>query len=89
MAPGSYPFADVYEMRASENDVIAKIKQFKTNDPAMVNPNFMTSEGRRDSSYWYYVYYYFEDKGETPLTWTPPAENGNTELALVSVHTSA
>ena len=85
MAPGSYPYAESYEFKAPENVVIDSIKQFKKRHPALDNTYFKSSEGRSDSSYWYYNYYILTN-GKAVMTWTRPCDNGNTELALVSVY---
>src|SRR5581483_5229342 len=89
MAPGSYVYAKSYQLDAPENKVIEAVKMFKKRHPEMVDPdsNLIESEGRRDSSYWYFIYLYYPKEEQTVLAWTrPTVDSLNTELAFVSIN---
>jgi hypothetical protein len=95
-APGSYPYAEVYKINASEENVIKGIKQFKTSHSEFIVPNvtihkngsfnLAESEGRKENSHWYLNYFYDDEENQILLTWTRPAENNKTDLALVSIN---
>lgn len=95
-APGSYHYAEVYKIDASEEDVIKTIKQFKTSHSEFVVPkvtinkngsfNLSESEGRKKNSNWYLNYFYYKKENQILLTWTRPAGNNKTDLALVSIN---
>jgi hypothetical protein len=96
LAPGSYPYAEIYEMQAPEKEVIESISKFKSHHQEMIVPDITidgypagsikNSEGKRDGSYWYINYYYYPNENEIVFTWTRPTGNGNTDLALVSIN---
>ena len=67
-APGSYLYAEIYKLNASERDVINTINQFKTDHPELCTPKVQTqnngqfdlNDGRKDSSdFWYSIYFYY------------------------------
>src|SRR4051812_35694033 len=74
LSSGSYSFEDVYEINAPEEEVIKAIKQFKTLHPDFVVPkvtidgksssDLSEEEGRKDISYWYYNYFYFQNENQ-------------------------
>lgn len=96
LAPGSYPYAQHYELNAPENDVINAVKEYRTKHPETIVPyttingrlseSLSKDEGRRDSSYWYSFYFYFPAQNEVFLTLTRPSEDGKTDFSLVSVN---
>ena len=95
-ASGSYPYAEVYKIDAPEENVINAIKQFKTSHSEFIVPNVTVkksgsfnlseSEGRKENSHWYLNYFYDKEENQILLTWTRPAENNKTDLALVSIN---
>jgi hypothetical protein len=86
MGPGSYPYSENYELSAPEKDVIEAVKDFKTKRPDMIAPNLISSEGRRDSSYYYFVYFYLPHSNEILLSWIRQSYDGTTNFNLVSVN---
>jgi len=90
MAPGSYVYAENYQLAAPESRVIEAVKLFKKTHPEMVVPeaaNLASSEGRPDSSYWYFIYLYYPKENQIVLAWTRPTiDSLNTELAFVSIN---
>ena len=96
-SPGSYPFAEVYEINAPEKDVIKAIEEFKNMNPEFIVPNvtieksgvfsLSESEGRKEKSHWYFNYFYYKKENKIILTWTRPAiENNKTDFAFVSIN---
>jgi len=93
---GSYTNAEVYELNFQEEKVIEAIKQFKIDHAEMVVPkvtienkgsyNLSESEGRKDYSHWYLIYFYYPKENQIVFTWTRPNENGKTNFALVSMN---
>ena len=96
LAPGSYPFAEVYEINAPEDSIVNAIKRFKLTHPEFVVPpvtmdnvhsyDLTKEEGRDSSSYWYFNYFYYHDKNEILLTWTRARSSLTTDFAFVSIN---
>lgn len=95
-APGSYPFAEVYELNAPEKNVIDAVSQFKLEDPEFIVPNVTINnqpagnlrecEGRKDNSYWYFIYFYYPKENQIVFTWTKPKGIDKTSFAFVSLN---
>ena len=94
-APGSYPYAEIYELNSSEQTVIKVIKEFKTAHPELVVPKvsiqnkgkFDLDDGRKDSTdLWYHFYFYDSVKNQIFNTWTRPEIISQTTFALVSIN---
>jgi hypothetical protein len=47
LAAGSYPFAQHYELNASENDVIKAVKQFRVKHPETIVPYTTSMDSHR------------------------------------------
>jgi hypothetical protein len=94
-APGSYPYAETYELSASEDQVKQAIHRFKQEHPEYSVPK-VTIDGTttwalidhqsKDPDYWYVVYFYYPEERRILLTWTRPAEKGKTTFALVGIN---
>jgi len=95
-APGSYPYAEIYELNYSEENVINSVRQFKKQYPKMTVPkvtiqnngsyDLEESEGRDNNSSWYFIYFYFPKENQIVFTWTKPNGKRKTSLALVSLN---
>ena len=95
LAPGSYPFAEIYEINAPEKDVIDAIQQFKTLHPEFKVPkvtiqnkgsfDLTESEGREENSHWYFNYFYHTKENQILFTWTRPQTKNKTDFAFVSI----
>jgi hypothetical protein len=95
-SPGSYSYAEIYELNYPEEKVIEAIRQFKIGHSEMVVPkvtiqnsgtyDLSESEGRKDSSHWYLIYFYYPKENQIILTWTRPSENWKTDFAFVSLN---
>lgn len=81
---GSYPYAETWEVDASETEVIEIIKQIKITHPEL-QPPYDTALISCRTSYWNYVTFYFLDTKELVHTWTREAyDTSRTTVALVS-----
>ena len=93
LAPGSYPYAEVYEFNLSEDELINTIEQVKQENPE-INltidvriPNGGTAQlhdERKD--HWYSFYFYYPDKNEIVKTWTRSTFEGTSQFAFVSTN---
>lgn len=94
--PGSYPYAEIYELNATEKKVIEAIQQFKISNSDFIVPNvtinnkgafnLSESEGRKENAHWNLNYFYFKRENQIVLTWTRPKENNKTDFAFVSIN---
>ena len=85
-APGSYPFAERYELNASEDKVINAVKSFKADVTTMALPKDLP-DGRRDSlDHWYHIYFFLKQENLIVKTWLRPAGKNKTTFAFVAVN---
>lgn len=94
-APGSYPYAETYELNYSEEEVKTAINKFKQEHTEYVVPK-VTIDGKatwdlidqqsKEPNHWYIVYFYYPKENQIILTWTRPAEKGKTTFAFVSIN---
>jgi len=85
---GSFPYAEVYKYRMSEDSLISMLELLKANDSSLVVPEgYRHEDGRRDSSgYWYYIYFYNKGRDEIMLTWVRESiDTAYTDFAFVAV----
>jgi hypothetical protein len=96
-APGSYPYAETYELNAPETEVINTINQFKTDHPELYTPKvqiqnngqFDLNDGRNDSSdLWYSIYFYYPKENQIVYTWARSEGKQKTTFAFVAVNSS-
>ncbi|MBG6063163.1 hypothetical protein IWX83_002973 [Flavobacterium sp. CG_9.1] len=70
-APGSYPYAEVYEFDVSEKVLIKAVEDFKSNNPKYVLSNqerFI--DGRRNKNdHWYHIWFYYPDENKIVKSW--------------------
>lgn len=89
LAPGSYPYAEVFNIESTELNLIEKIKQFKKENPEFnVPPEIGLVDGRSSEKrdYWYHVYFYYKKDNQIAYAWLRPSENGITSFALVGIN---
>ncbi len=94
-APGSYPYAEHYELNYPEEIVIEAITRLKHKDSELLVPK-VTIQGSRqwdlndgkenEADYWYKFYFYDKEKNEIILTWTRPSGQNTTTFAFVSIN---
>ena len=87
---GSYPFAEYWDLKASEREITDAIKEL-----SKINPNFQppkniefisTRDTSNDTDYWLYINLYYPDTKEIVHTWTrPDFDTTVTTFAFVSL----
>lgn len=94
-SPGSYPFAERYELNYPEHKVIDAIKELKSSDKELIVPKvtingngqFDLNDGKNDKTdYWHKFYFYDKNKEQIILTWTRPSGKNTTTFAFVSIN---
>ena len=87
-APGSYPYAEEYEINAPESTLVDAIQEFKKNNPQYIVPDqTQLKDGRNDDKdYWYHIYFYYPKENQIIYSWTRPAEKGKTTFAFISIN---
>jgi hypothetical protein len=89
-APGSYPYAEEYEICANESDLIEAMQDFKKDNPQFIVPeqtqltDFRSNE--EGQNYWYHIYFYYNNENKIIKCWTRPIDNGTTTFAFVSIN---
>lgn len=88
LAPGSYPYAERYEINCSESDLILAIEKFKMENPEFNLPSqAQLKDGRRDENdHWYHVYFYYEKENKIVKTWVRKVSEGTTTFAFVAIN---
>jgi hypothetical protein len=89
-APGSYPYAEEYEINVPESTLIKAINDFKENNPQYIVPNRMLLiDGRTDEKdHWYHIYFYYPEENQIVYGWTRPSGKNITTFAFVSINNS-
>jgi hypothetical protein len=94
-APGSYPYAEHYELNYPEDKVIEAIIKLKTSDSKLLVPKVTIQGGgqldlndgkEKETDHWYKFYFYNKEKNEILFTWTRPAGKNTTTFAFVSIN---
>ena len=92
-APGSYPYAEIYELNFSEKNTLNAIKQFQVQYPEIVVPkvtiknkgsfNLGESEGQKGDAHWYSIYFYYPKENRIVYACTRPNGKEKTSFAFV------
>lgn len=94
-APGSYPYAERYDLNYSEDKVKSAINQFKKEYPEYIVPKVtinnqgsldLKDEPTVDPAHWYKFYFYYKNENKIIYTWTRPAGKNRTIFAFVRVN---
>jgi hypothetical protein len=95
-SPGSYGNAEIYDLNYSETRVLEAVSKLKIQHPEIKIPivtienhgsfDLSESEGRKDNSLWYSIYFYYPDVNQIVYAWTRPRGAGKTSFALVSLN---
>jgi len=95
IAAGSYPFAERYDIYASEKLLITAVVNFKKHHPEFNVPNTITLKGNPTNlkdghngkdDYWCHIYFYYPDNDQIINSWIRSADNEKTTFALVSIN---
>lgn len=86
---GSFPHAEVYNLNASEGDVIAAIRELekenKLHKPPGVEDNISVRDTSNHRDYWRFTNFYFRDSKEVVQAWTRPDDSTSTTFAFYGV----
>jgi hypothetical protein len=88
-SPGSYVYAEEYEIKANESILIKGIEKFKERYPSYCVPDevgIKDGQGTDRDDHWYYVYFYYKDKDEILTTWVRSSDKETTTFAFVGIH---
>ncbi len=71
-APGSYPYAEIYEFEVSEDKLIEAINKFKIDNPDFCVPEYIgLTDGRskNKTDHWYHIWFYSKKENQIIYTW--------------------
>lgn len=94
-APGSYPYAEKYELNYSEEKIKKAIAKFKQEYPEYIVPKIaINSKGSwdlddgqsKEPDYWYGIYFYYKNENRIVFAWTRPIDNNKTTFAFISIN---
>lgn len=86
-APGSYPYAELYEFQLSEDSLIKVVERFKIQNPEYNIPNqerFV--DGRKnEAKQWYHVWFYYPQDKKVVKCWIQATNNGYASIGFVGI----
>lgn len=87
LAPGSYPYAERYDINLSEIELTHKIEVFKNNNPEyVIPPELGFEDGRRtDTDHWYHIYFNNPTENQIIKTWIRKESKTETIFAFVAL----
>lgn len=88
IAPGSYAYAEVYNLKVNESELVSIIQEFKKDNPDYCVPNeVQLKDGRRDENdYWYHIYFYYKEENKIIKTWVRQFDRETTDLAFIGLN---
>lgn len=88
LAAGSYPYAERYEIKCNESELIQAVTKLKRQHPECIVPaQIQLKDGRSgEKDYWYHVYFYSKDDNEIIYTWIRASNETATTFAFVSIN---
>jgi hypothetical protein len=88
LSPGSYVYTEEYEVDLKESELIARLENFKLNNPRYNVPlEVGLVDGRRDSlDNWFHIYFYYHDTDQIVKTWTRPSGRTTTTVGFVGLN---
>lgn len=94
-APGSYPYAERYEVNFSEDSVKNAIAEFKQDHPEFIVPEVTVDNEffweledgtAQDPSLWNSFYFYYKESNQIIFTLTRPIHTQKTAIFFVSIN---
>lgn len=87
LAAGSYPYAEQYNIKNSEFNLVVAINKFKEANPEYKVPvQTQLKDGRRnENDHWYHVYFYYKQENEIVKTWVR-STGSETTFAFVGLN---
>ena|SRR6218665_2596539 len=89
ISPGSYPYAEKYEVDVDETVLIQAIENFKDDNPKYKVPLGQPDlhDGRnQQENLWYHIYFYYPTENQIIYTWTRSLGKNKTTFAFVSIN---
>lgn len=90
LAPGSYPYAEEYEINVNESELIKTILDFKKDNPRYIMPaQTQLTDGRRNDerqNFWYHIYFFNREENKIIKCWTRPIDKGKTTFAFIGIN---
>lgn len=91
---GSYPYAEVYELKNTQEELIRAVNLLKKNNPELIVPKVTINnkgewdlkDGRKDDSRWHCFYFYLPQTDEIVLTGVRPNESNGVKFYLISMN---
>ena len=70
-APGSYPYAEIYEFDVSEEVLINAVEEFKSDNPKydLLNQERFIDGRRNEKDHWYHIWFYYPDRNKIVKSW--------------------
>jgi len=70
-APGSYPYAEIYEFDVSEEVLIKAVEEFKRDNPKykLSNQERFIDGKRNNKDHWYHIWFYYPDRNKIVKSW--------------------
>jgi hypothetical protein len=88
LAPGSYPYAEIYKYKIDSGALIKALTTLKIIDSSLQIPEDVGlkdgKEGQND--YWYHFYFFDKKKNEIIHTWVRSEGNEITNFAFVGIN---
>ncbi|MEP6711626.1 MAG: hypothetical protein ABJA37_04375 [Ferruginibacter sp.] len=93
--PGSYSYAETYELNYSEEKTKKAINDFKQENPDFLVPKTtiknqgsydLVDEPIKEPSYWYCFYFYYKNENKIILTLTRSVSKDKSLIAFVSIN---
>lgn len=71
LAPGSYPYAEIYEFNVSEKVLIKAVEKFKRDNPeyVLLNQQRFIDGKRNEKDHWYHIWFYYPDRNKIVKAW--------------------
>ena len=83
-APGSYPYAEIYEFEVSEDKLIEATDKFKIDNPDFHVPEYIgliDGRSKDKTDHWYHIWFYYKKENQIIYTWI----RGN-KIAFISIN---
>ena len=84
IAAGSYPYAEVYQLDASEEELITAVERFKNDNQNYCVPvevGLVDGRENKKSDHWYHIWFYYKDTNQIIYTWVR-----GSKFAFISVN---
>lgn len=87
LAPGSYPYAEIYKLNTEESKLISAVEESKVSNPEFNVPytvGLIDGQSTNITDHWFHIYFYNKDDDEIIYTWVHQINKNEVSFALVS-----